>query len=341
MRELVYIRPGVVEWHDADDPRIESPDDAIVRPIAVAACDLDVALLRGQAPFPGPFALGHEFVAEVVELGDAVPGFARGQRVVVSFQITCGQCVRCRRGLTGSCASVPAGSMYGLRPRRAISLGGDWGGALSDLVRVPFATHMMLALPAGVEPAAVASVSDNVADAWRAVAPPLRDQPGAEILIVGSASSIPLYAVLIARACGAGRVDFVASDPDTRARAATLGATVLPGSIPKRAGSYPITVDASFDPAGLACALRSLAPEGICTSTSIYFTEVALPLLELYTRGVQFVTGRVNSRAVLPAVLDLVASGALRPELVTSEIVAWDEAPRALASPTRKPVFVR
>ncbi|MBI2207692.1 MAG: hypothetical protein HYU41_27995 [Candidatus Rokubacteria bacterium] len=64
-------------------------------------------------------------------------------------------------------------------------------------------------------------------------------------------------------------------------------------------------------------------------------------MLELYTRGVRFVTGRVNSRAVLPHVLALIADGRLHPEVVTSEVVAWDDAPRALASPSLKPVFVR
>lgn len=336
MRQLVYIKPGVVEWRDAPEPRLQAPGDALVRPVAVAACDLDVALLRGRAPFAGPFALGHEFVAEIVEIGDAVGGFRPGQRVVVSFQITCGDCARCRRGLTGSCTAVAAGSMYGLKP-----LGGDWGGALADLVRVPFAAHMMVELPSGLAPAALASASDNVADAWRAVAPPLRETPGADVLIVGSASSIPLYAVAIARACGAGRVDFVADEPRVRELAAQLGANLVASSIPKRAGSYPITVDASHDPAGLACALRSLEPEGACTSVSIYFQDVALPLLGMYTRGVRFITGRVNSRAALPHVLDLVTTGRLHPEAVTSQIVPWDEAPAALASPSIKPVFVR
>ena len=60
-------------------------------------------------------------------------------------------------------------STYGFGPAVA-----RWGGFLSDLVCVPYAEHMLVPLPAGVAPAAVASASDNIADAWRAVAPPLR-----------------------------------------------------------------------------------------------------------------------------------------------------------------------
>jgi alcohol dehydrogenase len=226
--------------------------------------------------------------------------------------------------------------MYGFQP-----LGGDWGGALADLVRVPFARSMMVPVPAGVDPAAVASASDNIADAWRTVAPHLREVPAADVLIVGSPSSIPLYAIQIAQACGAGRVDYIDVDANALALAKSLGANVIEGPPPKRAGTYPITVDASQNPDGLACALRSLSPEGVCTSASIYFEPPRLPLLDMYTRGVRFVTGRVNARATLPHVLDLVASGRLRPQAVTSEVVSWDDAPRALASPSMKPVIVR
>ena len=336
MRQLVFIEPHVVQWQETADPRLEQPGDALVRPLAVAACDLDVALLRGLVPFPGPFPLGHEFVAEIVELGDDVSGFAVGQRVMVPFQIGCGECDRCRRGLTGSCRAVPAGSMYGLKP-----FGGDWGGALADLVRVPFARRMLVPAPADVASEVLASASDNVADAWRAVAPSLQDSPGAPILILGSPTSIPLYAVAIARACGAGRVDYLGTHPRSLSLAARLGANVLEGPIPARVGSYPITVDASLQPEGLACALRSLEPEGICTSTSIYFQDVALPLLQMYTRGVRFVTGRVNSRAVLPHVLELISSGRLAPEAITSQVIPWDQAAEQLATPSLKPVIVR
>ena len=109
--------------------------------------------------------------------------------------------------------------------------------------------------------------------------------------------------------------------------AAALGAHVSERPSTTRE-TYPITVDGSNDPRGLRRALQSLEPEGICTSVSIYFGgDVALPLLAMYTRGVRFVTGRVNSRAALPRVLDLVARGGLRPERVTSEIVPWSAAP--------------
>jgi threonine dehydrogenase-like Zn-dependent dehydrogenase len=92
MRELTFIRPGALEWYDVPEPHLQNSDDALVRPVAVAACDLDVWLLRARTPFHGPFAIGHEFVGEIVELGENVPGFRVGQLVVVAFQIGCGEC---------------------------------------------------------------------------------------------------------------------------------------------------------------------------------------------------------------------------------------------------------
>ena len=326
MRHLVFLKKHTLEWQEAAAPALGGPNEAIVRPLAVALCDLDVWLIQGVAPFPGPFPLGHEFVAEVVEVGDAVASVRPGQRVVVTFQICCGRCERCARGLTGSCRSAPAGAMYGFKP-----LGGDWGGAIADLVRVPFADAMCFPLPMGVTPAAVASASDNIADAWRAVGPPLAERPGATVLIVGSAMSISLYAVAVAKALGAGRVDYLPPNAAQGERAQALGATLVEGAPPARAGSYPITVDASGDREGLNLALGSTAPDGVCTSTAIYFGEpVPMPLFEMYLKVVTFETGRVHARPAIPKVLDLAAGGEFRPAEVTSRVVTWEDAPAAL-----------
>ena len=321
MRQLTFTEQKRLEWWDVPEPRIEDPRDAIVRPLAVSACDLDPLIARGETPFPGPIALGHEFVAEVVE------GPRAGELVCVPFQISCGECARCRAGLTSDCASVPGTAMFGFG-----AAGGDWGGALSDLVRVPFADHMLVPLPDGVEPVAAASASDNLVDGWRTVGPMLEERDGLEVLVVaGGATSIALYAVAFATALGAARVTYLDSDEGRLALARQLGAETMEGPPPHRVGDYDVTVDASADPAGLACALRSLAPGGTCTSVGIYWApETPVPLLEMFIRGARFVTGRPAARAAMPKVLDLVAAGVVRPELVTSRVVSFDDAPEAL-----------
>src|SRR5947209_202173 len=169
MRQLTLVEPQRLEWSDVDYPEREDGRDALVRPLDVATCDLDALIIAGSTPYRPPIAIGHEGVAEVVE------GPSQGALVSVPFQISCGECDRCRRGLTGNCERVPGLPMYGFG-----AFGGDWGGFLSDLVRVPYADHMLAPLPEGVSAEAAASVSDNVVDGWRLVAPGLEQWPGAE-----------------------------------------------------------------------------------------------------------------------------------------------------------------
>jgi len=342
MRQLTFIKPGqALEWQEVAEPKLEGPGEALVRPVAVASCDLDSAVVHGHTPWQeGPFAFGHEFVAEVVEVGSEVDSFKVGQLVIVPFQLSCGKCARCLAGLTGSCTTVRAGAMYGLAP-----LGGECGGALSELVRVPFAEAMLLAVPAGIQPATIASLSDNVSDAWRAVGPYLEQTPNVPVLIMGGAmaGSIGLYAVAIAAALKAERIDYVDNDPTRLEMAQKLGANPIEAkeNLPKRFGFYPITVDASADPKGLVAALRSTDAGGVCTSTAIYFKPVALPLLEMYTIGVTFKTNRVHSRVTTPKVLELVKSGQLHPELVTSDLAPWEEAGEAFLSYKTKLIVTR
>jgi len=327
MEELVYTAPRRMEWREAPDPALSSDGAALVRPLAVATCDIDALIVQGNAPFQPPFPLGHECVAEVVEVGDAVHGIEPGALVSVPFQISCGECASCLRGRSANCGAVPFMSTYGFGP--AVE---RWGGFLSDLVGVPYAEHMLVPLPAGVQPAAAASASDNIADAWRAVGPPLERDPGSGVLVVGGLGpgSIGLYAVAIALALGSEQVVYADRDERRRALAASFGAETL-AETPKRLGPFPITVDAGGHEAGLALALRSTAPDGTCTSCAVYFGEQpAVPMLEMYTKGITLVTGRANAREAMPHVLALAAAGTLRPERVTSSVVAWREAPEAL-----------
>jgi threonine dehydrogenase-like Zn-dependent dehydrogenase len=327
MQQLVYTAPNVLEWREAPAPRLTSDLAALVRPKAVATCDLDALIIDGSSPFSAPFPLGHECVAEVVDVGDAVTALAPGQLVSVPFQISCGACAACRRGRTGNCGEVAFMSTYGFGP--AV---GEWGGFLSDLVCVPYADHMLVPVPENLDPASVASASDNISDAWRTVAPPLIEDPGAPVLVVGGASSgsIGLYAVALAVALAAESVLYVDRDEGRRLIASELGAETL-AEMPKRLGPFPITVDASADPEGLALALRSTAPDGTCTSAAIYFGEQpSLPLLEMYTKGITFRTGRAHVREAMPHVLELTAAGRLRPERVTTRVAQWGDAVDAL-----------
>lgn len=341
MRQLVFSEAGRYEWREAADPQITDGRQAVVRPVAVACCDLDVGVSQGVLPMPPGHAVGHEGLAEVVAVGADVTTVGVGDRVVVPFQINCGQCSACRRGVTGSCASLPLMSMYGMAPLAGM----DGGGFMSDLVLVPFADAMLVRVPADLDPVAIASLSDNIPDGWRGVGPyraelASLDEVDRRVLVVGRLS-IGLYAAAFGVAYGA-QVDYIDTDQQRLAVAEKLGARVHDLSRPDKSWDpYPVTVHTSMDASVLAATLRATWPDGVCTDTGIYFTDgVKLPLLPMYTRGVRFVTGRVNARAVIPDILQLLgATGDL--SLAVDRVVPWDDASSVWPEMTGKTVFTR
>lgn len=340
MRQLTCVEAGKLEWRDVPEPRLAGDGEAIVRPLAVARCDIDLFLASGLFPLRGAFALGHECVGEITALGDAVRGLAIGQRAVVSFQVSCGRCARCRAGHSAVCEAVPTLSDYGMQPLS----GTEYGGMLSDLIRVPHAEAMLQPIADHLEPVALASVSDNVPDGYRAVAPHLAARPGSEVLVVNHGlASIPLYAVQAARALGARTVDFASNDAGSLAMAERLGAGPIETDFatpPSR--TYPIVVDGGLSPAGLAYAVRATEPEGTCQSVSFHPGKATpVPLGRMYTLGIRFFVGRCHAAALLPEVVALIERGALRPQAVTSHVVAWEDAPRAWLEPGVKLVVHR
>jgi alcohol dehydrogenase len=339
MQQLTCLDPKKLEWREVPAPRLQGDAEALVRPLAVARCDIDLFLTSGLFPLRGPFALGHECVGEIRALGNGVRGLSIGQRVVVSFQVSCGRCPRCAAGLSALCQKLPTLSDYGMQPLSGV----EYGGMLSDLVRVPYAEAMLQPLPPSLEPAALASVSDNVLDGYRAVAPHLAAQPGSEILIVSHGlPSIPVYAAQAALALGASRVDFASADREQLALVEKLGANPVETDFAKPARSYPIVVDAGLTPAGIQYAIRATEPEGICQSVSFHpGPGVTLPLGRMYTLGIKLAVGRCHAAALLPEVVGLIGAGRLRPEQVTTRMVDWSQAAEAWLEPALKLVVQR
>lgn len=343
MRQLVYDPLAQVRWEQADPPTLSHGADVLVRPVAVAVCDADRAILAGKIPQRSSYSLGHEFVADIIAVGERVVERRVRERVVVPFKISCGSCRPCRRGDTAACDTVPLRSAYGFAPE----ISGSWGGAISDVVRVPFADHMLVPLPIEVDPSVAAAVGDNLADAYRCVAPGLEAHPGAPVLVMaggGGAPSISLYAAAIAVALGADRVDYVDRDDARLAIAETLGANPIASPRPPAdLGEYLVTADTSGHPAGhwLRATIEATAPYGTCTSCGAYFADVTLPLGAMYAKGIHFTTGWVNARPLIPPLLAHLASGDLDIGPVHTQ-AAWDDAPEAIQTlPPGKLVLLR
>ena len=106
--------PQVVAWAEAPEPTRDSPVAALVRPLVAATCDFDHLLVSGRLALGYPVALGHEVVGVITDVGDEVPRFRAGDRVIIPFQVSCGTCRRCRGGLT-RCVSTVSGDPFSLQ----------------------------------------------------------------------------------------------------------------------------------------------------------------------------------------------------------------------------------
>ena len=371
MKQLTYIKPKTLAWWDVPEPQLGAPGEAIVRPIVAARCDGDAMFLRhdferalrlgaalhlvdpafGNARddiFSGPFAYGHECVAEVIEVGAGVREHAVGSLVVVPWSVSCGACRRCGHGLTSHCERGGTQvSAYGFG--EAV---GSHGGMVSDLLRVPHADAMLVKVPCGVDPVSIASAGDNMADGYRAVAPQLERYPGAPVLIVGGAAkSVGLYAAGIAVALGASRVDYL-DDSERRLRMAErLGANPVlrtkqsrwfGAGEPVLPGGYAISVEASGTTRGLTYALSALAPGGVCTAVAFYLRRgTPLPLWNMYMKSASLHVGVSHPRTHLPALLQLVERGVFDPSHVEPLVGDWQDAHRVLLEPATKVIVQR
>ncbi len=271
MQQLFLLGKGRLEWREVAAPRLEGPLEALVRPFAVAKCDLDDAMLRyrmglklrvGRALgivdpdferyfgglFDTPLPFGHECVAEVVDVGDRVVGVQVGDLVSVPFQISCGTCINCKQSHTSICTSVPPVAVYGFGRHK------QFGGAMCDLLKVPFADGMLVKLPKGADALHLASLGDNVADAYRHIGPALLENKNRSVLVAsGDARSIAIYTVLIARALGANHIAFADKREKQRRLALHVGADVAVSSYKDLRDSYDIVVDCCAPRNELGC----------------------------------------------------------------------------------------
>src|SRR3954463_2795963 len=171
MRALTWQAKGKVEVQDVPDPRIEVPTDAVVRITSTAICGSDLHLYKVLAPFltPGD-VLGHEFMGIVEEVGSGVTRLQPGDRVVVPFNISCGHCWMCDRGLFAQCETTQnrdqgtGASLFGYT-----SLYGSVPGGEAELLRVPQAHFGPIKVPDGTPDERFLFLSDVLPTAWQAV----------------------------------------------------------------------------------------------------------------------------------------------------------------------------
>ncbi|HEY6579107.1 MAG TPA: zinc-dependent alcohol dehydrogenase [Rhizomicrobium sp.] len=169
MRALVWHGRYDVRCDTVPDPKIEEPRDAIVKVSATAICGSDLHLYDGYIPtMESGDILGHEFMGEVVEVGSGNKKLKVGDRVVVPFNICCGECFFCKKGLWSCCERTnrtgdKAKEMFGHVTAGLFGyshLTGGYPGGQAEYVRVPYADVCPTKVPAGLTDEQVLFLTD-------------------------------------------------------------------------------------------------------------------------------------------------------------------------------------
>ena len=224
-----------VTWHGrrdvrvdtVDDPRIEQPTDAIVRVTSSGICGSDLHLYEVLGPFIAPGdVLGHEPMGIVEEVGPEVRRIRPGDRVVIPFNIACGRCWMCERGLQTQCETTQAREQgMGAALFGYTRLYGQVPGGQAEYLRVPQAHYGPIPVPAGPPDDRFVYLSDVLPTAWQAVA--YADVPRDGAVAVYGLGPIGDMACRIALHQGARQVIGIDLVPERLQRAAARGVEAL------------------------------------------------------------------------------------------------------------------
>ncbi|MFG2892444.1 zinc-dependent alcohol dehydrogenase [Streptomyces sp. NPDC048248] len=227
MRALTWHGKRDVQVDTVPDPQIQEPTDILVKITSTGICGSDLHLYEVLGPFldVGDI-LGHEPMGVVEEVGSAVTALSAGDRVVVPFNVSCGECWMCSRGLHSQCETTQVrdrgkgASLFGYT-----KLYGQVPGGQAEYLRVPFGNTLPVKVPHGPPDERYVYLSDVLPTAWQAVA--YADiPPGGSVTVLGL-GPIGDMAARIALHQGASQVIGVDLVPERLARARARGVHTL------------------------------------------------------------------------------------------------------------------
>jgi threonine dehydrogenase-like Zn-dependent dehydrogenase len=227
MRAVVWHGRRDVRVEQVPDPTIQDPTDAIVKITSSGLCGSDLHLYEVLAPFMTPGDIvGHEPMGIVEAVGSSVTHLAPGDRVVVPFNISCGECFMCNQGLQSQCETTQVhdydcgAALFGYT-----KLYGRVPGGQAEYLRVPHAGYGPIKVPEGPPDDRFVFLSDVLPTAWQAVN--YAGVPGAKSVVVLGLGPIGDMACRVARHLGTERVIAVDLVPARLARARARGIDVL------------------------------------------------------------------------------------------------------------------
>jgi 2-desacetyl-2-hydroxyethyl bacteriochlorophyllide A dehydrogenase len=309
MKAITFQAIETLALQDVADPRVVHPTDAVVRVRVAGICgsDLHPYFGREQGLDTGTI-LGHEFVGEIVEVGEAVSKFRAGDVVVCPFTTSCGACYYCDIGLTARC---PKGQFFGW-----VQDGQGLHGAQAELVRVPLADGCLVRVPPELDEA-VALLSGDILSTAMFGADLVGAKEGDVVAVIGC-GPVGLLAVRAALAAGAREVLAVDSVPTRLDTAARFGAIPVdyaredPVAVARRL-SEGRGADGAIEAVGTPEATRTAAdmlrPGGAIGAVGFHVeAHLALSPGEIYDRNLRYAGGRCPARAYMPRALELAAT---------------------------------
>jgi threonine dehydrogenase-like Zn-dependent dehydrogenase len=362
MRALSYQGPYKVKVEKKPDPKIEHPQDVVLKVTRAAICGSDLHLLHGLvADTRVGCTFGHEFTGVVEEVGPSVRKLKRGDRVVVPFNISCGSCFFCQRGLFANCensnpASDLASGVFGY----SHTTGGFEGGQ-AEYVRVPFADVGPMRITQELGDEDVLFLSDILPTGYQAAE--MAEIKGGQTVVVFGCGPVGLFAQKSAWLMGAQRVIAVDHVPERLAFAQAYCRTetvnfkdhkgeIVPYLRELCGGRGP---DACIDavgmeaegiahhrligiglmleagaPTALQWAIQTVRKGGVVSIVGVYGPPWnMLPIGTAMNKGLTLRMNQCNVRRYMPHLLELVRDGTIDAKKVISHRFGLEDAPKA------------
>jgi threonine dehydrogenase-like Zn-dependent dehydrogenase len=370
MRAVCWYGPRDVRVQNVPDPTIVNPHDTVVKITTTAICGSDLHLYDGYIPtMRRGDILGHEFMGEVVDVGRDVNKLKKGDRVVVPFGISCGNCMFCQQELWSLCDnSNPnawlAESLYGYSGSAIFGyshLFGGYAGGQAEYVRVPFADVGPIKIPDGLTDEQVLFLSDIFPTGYMA-AENCNIQPGDTIAIWGC-GPVGQFAIRSAYMLGAERVIAIDRIPERLQMAQQGHAEVInyegtdvvemlkqmtggigPDACIDAVGmeAHGTTIGAINDnikqkvrlsidrPHALRQAIQACRKGGTVSIAGAYGGLLdKIPFGAAFSKGLTFKMGQTHVHRYLRPLLKRIREGAIDPSFVITHRFNLDEAPHA------------
>lgn len=368
MRALTYQGAKDVRVETVPDPVLTANDDLLLRVTATAICGSDLHIYRGKIPgMQGGDVLGHEFMGIVEEVGSGVTDLRRGDRVVIPFVIACGSCFYCNKTLFAACETTNPGRGAIVNKKTATSgagmfgyshLYGGYAGGQAEYVRVPQANVGPLKIPDVLSDEQVLFLSDILPTGYQA-AVNAQIVPGSTVAIFG-AGPVGLMSALSARFLGAEQV-FMIDHNAYRLEFARATYGVIPINFDKDDDPAEIIlnatnghgVDATIEAVGfeakgsaLETALTAMKLEGSsgkalrqCIAATRRGGIVSVPGVyagfihgflfgDAFDKGLTFKMGQTHVQKHMPELLEHIANGTMKPEVIISHRMKLEDAAR-------------